>query len=651
MVRPQTRIAARAASCALCFCAVSHAQDVVVTGTRSAESSQRSVVATRSVSREQAEREGARTVADALGQQLGVQVNPSAYDYLGNPSGVQIQGFDGERVLILVDGERVIGDSGGVVDLASLPLTDVERIEFVTGPTSSLYGTGAIGGVVNIITGPPRFEGLSSRLKLEAQSFGARDAQGTLALSQRETWAMLDASHSYSPALPRTDGATSLPRAERALLGLRLGARITRGWQSRIKARLIRDDLEGLSLVQRPGLDSFRVTTPELTHRYAISSEQRLQMAPRSELRLTLSSQWFDNHSSKLYQASPVRELRQRAHRLQSFEASSATQEGKRGWQFGLRAETEAFSQLLDKTQVAANGALAHSSVAEVPVQRFGSLALYSQLDWRIGRFALLPGVRGEWHSRYGFVAAPRLAASLKAHADVIFRAAFGRGFRVPSAKEYGFAFDHSSLGYVVQGNPELAPESSWGVTAETAWRATPVLRLRLGGFANWVRDLIDTGFTGRDPASQVDSYSYVNVGRARTWGIEGDAQFRVSSRLRSSLGYAYLDTYNVARARPLIGRPPHTLRATLGYNLTSSWSVDLQQRLVTESYIDDGVTSPAFLSVAGRLAYQALDQLSVFLGVENALNVRRAQARPGDQRPMRGAAGYVGVILGTPEL
>ena len=192
---------------------------------------------------------------------------------------------------------------------------------------------------------------------------------------------------------------------------------------------------------------------------------------------------------------------------------------------------------------------------------RFGSLALYSQLDWRIGRFALLPGVRGEWHSRYGFVAAPRLAASLKAHADVIFRAAFGRGFRVPSAKEYGFAFDHSSLGYVVQGNPELAPESSWGVTAETAWRATPVLRLRLGGFANWVRDLIDTGFTGRDPASQVDTYSYANVGRARTWGIEGDAQFRVSSRLRSSLGYAYLDTYNVARARPLIGRPPHTLR------------------------------------------------------------------------------------------
>lgn len=657
---PPPRIAARVASSTLValvlFSTESRAQsssasDVVVTGTRSPESSQRSIVPTRSVTREEAERRGANTVADALSQELGVQVNPSAYDYLGNPSGIQIQGFDGERVLILIDGERLIGDTGGVIDLESLPLTDIERIEFVSGPTSSLYGTGAIGGVVNIITGPPRFEGLSSRLKLEARSFGGHTEQGSLAFRDANRWVMFDGSYAFSPLLARDDGASALPESKRALVGIRLGAEPVRGWATRLKARVIRDELTGLSLIDRPGLGVFSVDTPELTYRYLLSSEQRLRVTRASELRLSLSSQWFDNESKKLYRGSPVEEVRERAHRLQSFEAISTTRESKRSWTFGFRGETEGFDQQLDKTSVAGNGDLTHESSSEVPKQTFGSLALYSQLDWRVGDgFALLPGVRGEWHSRYGFVAAPRLAGSYKPSSKWIFRGAFGRGFRVPSAKEYGFAFDHSSLGYVVEGNPDLLPEKSWGVSSEAQYRPTTDVKLRVGGYANWVEELIDTVFIGRDATAQVDTYSYVNVGRARTWGYEADAEFRVSSRLTSRVGYAYLDTYDVERQRPLIGRPPHTIKSSLDYQVTQRLDLHLHHRLVSESYIDDGLTSPAFVSVGVRCAYQATRQLKLHLGVENALNVQRQSARVGDQRPQRGAAAYVGVVWATPE-
>lgn len=652
LARTTARVASAALIGSVLFSGESSAQsDVVVTGTRSPESSQRSVVPTRSVTREEAERRGANTVADALSQELGVQVNPSAYDYLGNPSGVQIQGFDGERVLILIDGERMIGDTGGVIDLESLPLTDVERIEFVSGPTSSLYGTGAIGGVVNIITGPPRFEGFSSRLELEGRSFGGHTEQGTVALRDADRWLMVDGSYAFSPLLERDDGASALPESQRALVGVRFGATPSRGWASRVKARVIRDELTGLSLIDRPGLGVFSVDTPELTYRYLLSSEQRLRVTDDSELRLSLSSQWFDNESKKLYRGSPVAEVRERAHRLQSFESISTTREGKRSWTFGFRAETEAFDQELAKTGVAANGDVTHESSVEVPQQTFGSLAMYSQLDWRLGDgFALLPGVRGEWHSRYGFVAAPRLAGSYKPSSDWIFRAAFGRGFRVPSAKEYGFAFDHSSLGYVVEGNPGLLPEKSWGVSGEAQHRPTSDVKLRVGGYANWVEELIDTAFVGRDPTAQVDTYSYVNVGRARTWGYEADAEFRVSSRFTSRIGYAYLDTYDVERERPLVGRPPHTLKSSLDYEVTKRFDLHLHHRLVSESYIDDGLTSPAFVSVGVRAAYQALDQLELHLGVENALNVERQPSRPGDQRPQRGAALYAGVVWSTPE-
>ena len=79
--------------------------EIVVTGTRTPEQSQRATVKTDVVTRAEAERRGAVTVADALATQPGVQVNPGAYGYLGKLSPIQIQGFDLNRVLVLEDGE------------------------------------------------------------------------------------------------------------------------------------------------------------------------------------------------------------------------------------------------------------------------------------------------------------------------------------------------------------------------------------------------------------------------------------------------------------------------------------------------------------------------------------------------------------------
>src|SRR5437879_5734945 len=84
--------------------------EVVVTGTRTPESSQRVTVRTDFVTREEAERRGATNVAEALAGEPNIQVNPGNYGYLGRPSGAQMQGLDADRVLVLEDGERVVGD-------------------------------------------------------------------------------------------------------------------------------------------------------------------------------------------------------------------------------------------------------------------------------------------------------------------------------------------------------------------------------------------------------------------------------------------------------------------------------------------------------------------------------------------------------------
>jgi outer membrane receptor for ferrienterochelin and colicins len=136
-------------------CAVPEPVEVIMPGTRTPESGQRATVRTDVVTRDEAERRGATNVAEALSGQLGVQVNPGAYGTLGNVSAIQIQGFDLDHVLVLQNGERIIGNVGGAIDLAELPLTGVSRVEVVAGSVSSLYGASAIGGVVNILSAPP----------------------------------------------------------------------------------------------------------------------------------------------------------------------------------------------------------------------------------------------------------------------------------------------------------------------------------------------------------------------------------------------------------------------------------------------------------------------------------------------------------------
>src|SRR5258706_5090546 len=204
--------------------------EVVVTGTRTPESSQRATVRTDFVTRQEAARRGATNVAEALAGEPNIQVNPGNYGYLGRPSGAQMQGLDADRVLVLEDGERVVGDQDGVVDLAELPLVDVERIEYVTGPTSSLYGSNALGGVINVVSAPPAALGPSARYRAEGRSSGEALAFGSGAYRHDDEWLELDTSFHHRPGVQLQPDKPDLLAASwrSTLVGLRAGGRPTR---------------------------------------------------------------------------------------------------------------------------------------------------------------------------------------------------------------------------------------------------------------------------------------------------------------------------------------------------------------------------------------------------------------------------------------
>ena len=625
-------------------------EDVVVTGTRTPESSQRATVRTDLVTRDEAERRGATNVAEALQGQLGVQVNPSAYGMLGNPAAIQIQGLDRDRVLVLEDGERVIGGIDGAIDLSQFPLTDVERIEVVTGPTSSLYGASAIGGVVNILSGPPFLEGPSGRFRLEGRYPWGALAQGNGYFRHRDHWVGVDASAQWADSIVLRDDsqATALPEHQQYLVGLRAGTKLDRHVEVRIKGRWIHDRSLGLVEEDVPGLGAFRIDTPDTTDRFSLHAAEILDLGGGSNLRVTAGGQWVDGETVKDRFESPVDETRSRMGSMHSIETTVTIADGPRTWVAGFRSEVEQFEQQLQRTEVI-GGQLVETGHQEVPETMLGDGAVYGQLAYKLhDTFTLLPGVRGELHLHYGPVVAPRLAAAYRPADWITIRASGGRGFRAPAAREFGFYFDHSVFGYNVLGNRDLEPETSWGVNSDVSVKPLRGALLRAGVYANWIFDLIDIDYLSTTPGG-VDNYGYQNIAEARTFGAQIDGRYQVTEWFRTEAGYAFTWTRNDTSEQPLVGRPPHTTYAALVATAPWDLEVTVRQRIVTDAFIEENLRTPGFQMLDLRLAQTVWKEMMVYGGVLNLLDSRKDPDRLGDQRPLVGRTFYLGLAAKLP--
>lgn len=623
----------------------------VVTGTRTPELSQRATVKTDVVTHEEAERRGATNVAEALASQPGVQVNPGAYGYLGGISAIQIQGFDLSRVLVLEDGEPVIGDVGGAIDLASIPMTDVDRIEVVTGPTSALYGSSAIGGVVNILTAPPRADGPSARARAEYRSHNGAVLQGVGAYRRGRYWLALDLGYTRQDGIAQDPSLPDLqiPQSGRSVIGLRLGARFGDRAHVQLRLRWLRQELDGLESMVYPGIGRFLTDLPTTTNRFAVHAITTVQFGRASSLRLSAAFQDTDDSSGTIPQGSQLGQTQHSSQRMPSFEAIATIADGPRTWVAGARFQAQHLSQELEQRQSVGTEIKTTTLEEVAPIWQL-TAAAYAQLQWKLGRMlTLLPGVRFEYHNPYGFVAAPRLALALRPSDAWMLRASAGRGYRTPSPEELGFNFDHSIYGYKVVGNPDLIPESSWGVNGDVAFRPDSHVTIRAGAFANWVSDLIDIDLSAGKSSGTVVTYSYSNFERVTTAGAQVSLACRLGERLLVELTYDYLWSHDNVSDVPLTGRPPHTLTTSLRAQLF--WKLELygRARVVSHAFVDESAVSPGYYTVDLRLSRPIWRSIEAYIGGLNLFDVHQTPGAVGDLRPPIGRVFYGGLRAAFP--
>ncbi|HEV7269280.1 TonB-dependent vitamin B12 receptor [Pseudoxanthomonas sp.] len=202
-----------AAAVALALPFAAQAQDateldeVVVTGTRTDIPLQDSLVPAQVITREDIERSQARSLVDVLKGRAGVGF--SNQGGLGKLTTLNLRGTESDQVLVLVDGIRIGSATAGLASFQDLPVDQIERIEIVRGPRSSLYGSEAIGGVIQIFTRRGG-KGLSRELRIGGGSHHLREASGGFAYGGERGWIGANAAYQETDGINACRGSGTL---------------------------------------------------------------------------------------------------------------------------------------------------------------------------------------------------------------------------------------------------------------------------------------------------------------------------------------------------------------------------------------------------------------------------------------------------------
>ena len=545
--------------------------------------------------------------ADRLLEELpGVQV--TAATPIG--SNLMIRGIGGTRVLVLLDGRPVAGSLLEKRDLSRMSLAAVERVEVVKGPLSSLYGSDALAGVVNLITRAPASgfrvdararTGTSGRIGAQATVSGGRALLYRVTGSWRQEDRVPGLAAESGDALARVWDLRSSLRAE-----------IADRWD-------LRADLSHLRERQRwpvgGGFSGFNDS----------EGHSGWMEARRHTARGVWAGSIFVQDYQHLYRSArgkaPIAGSREAAQRERSWRAAGgfSASVGRHHLHIGAEGAHRAIRSP-DK--------LVEERVAD------RQLAVFVQDAWTLGRTVLGSGARWTWNSRWGSELAPSFGVTRLVGEGLRMRISLARGFRAPSFKELTWKFVNLSGGYVLEGFPELEAEHSWSLSGGVEWSPVSIVRVDAEVFSNRIENLIESGFVGNTPSGLL-VYSPRNVAKAVTQGVD--------LRLRSfwgtaafSAGYTFLDARSTPSDTPLDRRARHSARAVLSWMVErpAGLRFDVTGHLTGHAPFvrvgRDGSTSTAgvqerLTALDVRAAWRVGGRIEMHAGVDNLFDARPA--------------------------
>ena len=494
--------------------------DVVVTSTRSGYLLRDVPIATEVIGKKEINESGAITVSDLLAQRAGVSTSAN----VDGGAIFNMLGLDSRYILILKNDQPITGRFNNRVDLNHISTNRIKKIEITKGPGSAVYGTDAMGGVINIITDDPT-DSPSMGLSYRASSFGGTPNE----ISNEPVNSILKSSF----ILP--------------LKTITLSADIT--YQHFTKGQ----QFEYISADQ---IDKLNLNTDltwkasgheiHLAHQYFDQTDEGATRLSSGTVLYTNAtaidrSQLTLTHSWEIKKNSSIQQTLRKADYVREYEVKNNDGFLERS-DATIEESTEyelLFNHLLKN--ITLNGGIEFSRPQYKSDRITGGnqkkdvAGIFNQVAWNISpSLDLVSGIRLD---QYGdtTVVSPRLALAYKPNDRWTYRTAYGHGFRAPSFMESLIDWQHIQFGYTVKGNPSLKPEASKGLTLGAEYRNKNNFQLSTLVYHNRFSNLI------KDYALESGTLSYRNIEKAYFTGIELIAKWTITSELSSSFTLNYV--------------------------------------------------------------------------------------------------------------
>ncbi|MCS6979598.1 MAG: TonB-dependent receptor [Flavobacteriales bacterium] len=406
------------------------------------------------ITRARIQQQGAQNLSDVLGNEMNIRI--SRDNILG--SGASIMGTGSENVQILLDGMPVTGRLDGTLDLGQFLLNDVERIEVVKGPVSTLYGSNALGGVINIIRRKPDYGALTLRTDNYYESVGQYNFSG-LAMADFRKWRIKGHGGRYffdgfAPDSGLNKRWQQWRPKRQAFGGLHLEY-AGRKLQVGLEAALFSEKLQNNGRVLPPFfINAFDEWI--FTHRLHAGVHVNWTPGSRHKVQSVTSFNGFDRLRNKYFkdlvrlEDNLVEQMRDQFGLIMqrswyAYNAASGVLSVLSGWDI--------------RHEWATGNKLNPSRPNQTDAAGFVTWDL-RPVAW----FNLNTGMRMSWNSAFRTTPAPTAAFLFKPMEFLSLRFSYARGFRAPDLKELFFEF--VDINHNIRGNPNLRPETSHHLTA-----------------------------------------------------------------------------------------------------------------------------------------------------------------------------------------
>jgi len=502
--------------------------EVVVTGQYTPERADKSIYKIEVINARQIEQKAATNMADLLKDESNMRVSQDGV--LG--TSLRIQGLSGENVKFLMDGVPMIGRMNGNFDLNQIGLYNVDHVEILEGPMSVIYGSNALAGVINVITKENKTSVLNTTASSYWESVGVFNFDASVSSNIKKHGFSIDGGRNFfngwNPASDTSRVMTFKPRRQYFF-----DAYYTLT-TNKFKGKIAGDYFNELLLDKGPLQPPYFIYAYDnyfTTVRYSIRLDGSIKLSRSHFINILASYSFYERQKQTWFKD------------LTTLEKTPVTA----SW----GQDTTQITSWMGRATFAKNNAekkFNYQVGADINIetgtgkriagykQEIGDYAAFISLKYDpVKEISLQPGIRVIYNTKYQAPLVYALSAKWNILDGMSIRLSYAHGFRAPALKELYLYF--KDVNHDIQGNPDLKAETSNNFNVNLNWGAEKTKsawNVDITGFYNHINNVILLA-----PAGTGLQYTYVNLSKYMTTGVQLSASFSLYPSLKVQLGLA----------------------------------------------------------------------------------------------------------------